>query len=459
MNLEEQLFEVPQERRERYGEITTDFDLIDEMLDQLPVSLFQNPNLKWLDVGSGRGHFTKVLFNRLYLLLAPALPDPVERRTHILHDMLYMIELNDLHRPHLLSTFGEKANVITGDFLTYQPHCLYDVIIGNPPYNSHGVIKVPSNNERDKRDDGQTVWPLFVRHAVSLLAPGGYLNFITPSMWLRPDKAKTYDFMHTFTILRAKCMSSSETSKAFHGHAQTPTCIFTLRNIPTTEGVGEERTIELYDRTHQSYVPYEYFTGESLPLFGASIIKKLRPYVREYGHAAVYKTNLPPRDVKLSPHQDKTTRYPNIKTCLLENSKPKLVIEYSNKKLKYRGVKKLVMAHKMYGFPYNDAEGVYGISSRDNYIMVIPNSTERKRWQDFLSTKFALFIFEAARYRMRYLEREAFMFIPDILAITGFPELITDECLARFFGLTSLEKDHVLNLHKKEYKKIEETSS
>jgi len=459
MDLEEQMFDVPQERKETYGEITTDFDIIDQMLDQLPVSLFQNPNLKWLDVGSGRGYFVKALFNRLYLSLATAFPVPIERRTHILNNMLFMIEINDLHRPHLLSTFGEKANVITGDFLTYQPHCLYDVIIGNPPYNSHGVIKVPSNNERDKRDDGQTVWPLFIRHAVSLLAPSGYLNFITPSMWLRPDRAKTYDFMHTLTILRVKCMSSSETSKAFHGHAQTPTCIFTLQNILTRAGVGKERTIELYDRTHQSYVSYEYFVGESLPLFGASIIKKLRPYVRKYGHATVHKTNLPPQDVKLSPHQDKTTRYPNIKTCLLENSEPKLVIEYSNKKLKYRGEKKLVMAHKMYGFPYNDAEGTYGISNRDNYVMIISDSTERKRWQDFLSTKTALFIFEAARYRMRYLEREAFMFIPNILDIPNFPESITDESLLKFFELTDLEKAHVLNFHKKEYKKIEETNS
>ena len=459
MNLEEQLFDVPQERKETYGEITTDFEVIDQMLDQLPVSLFQNPDLKWLDVGSGRGYFTKVVFNRLYLSLAHILPDPVERRTHILNNMLYMIELNGLHRSYLLSIFGEKANVIIGDFLTYQPHCLYDVIIGNPPYNSQGAIKVPSNNERDKRDDGRTVWPLFIRHAVSLLAPSGYLSFITPSMWLRPDRARTYDFMHTLTILKAKCLSCSETSKAFHGHAQTPTCIFTLQNILTTKGVGEERTIELYDRTYGCYVPYEYFVGESIPLFGASVIKKLRPYVRKYGHASVHKTNLPPRDVKLSPHQTKITRYPNIKTCLLENREPKLVIEYSNKKLKHREVKKLVMAHKMYGFPYNDAEGMYGISNRDNYVMVISDSAERKRWQDFLSTKTALFIFEAARYRMRYLEREAFMFIPNISDIPNLPNSITDETLFGFFELCDLEKAHILSFHKKEYKKIEGTDS
>ena len=49
---------------------------------------------------------------------------------------------------------------------------------------------------------------------------------------------------------------------------------------------------------------------------------------------------------------------------------PELVIDYSNKKLKYFGIPKLVFAHKMYGFPYLDIKGEYGISNRDNYIII-----------------------------------------------------------------------------------------
>lgn len=450
MNLEQQNFDVPQERKEIYGEISTDFNIINQMLEQLPEELFQNPNIRWLDVGAGQGYFTKALFNKLYISLVPSFPDSNARRTHILTKMLYMIEINEFHAPKLLSTFGKEANIIIQDFLSHQPEHAYDVIIGNPPYNSHGMIKVPSNNERDKREDGRTVWPLFIRHAVSLVAPSGYLNFITPSIWLRPDKAKTYDYIHTLKLLNVKCFSASETSKAFHGHAQTPTCMFTLQNM---NNVNQERTIMLYDHIHENYISYQYCIGEPIPLFSISIIKKIRSYVMKYGYPTVNKTNLPPRDVKLSSNKDDNFCYANIKTCILNNNEPKLVIEYSNKKLKYQGEKKLVLAHKMYGFPYDDTEGIYGISNRDNYVMIISNDTERKYWQEFLSTRLVLFIFEAARYRMRYLEKEAFMWLPNIVNIPNFPKVITDETLAAFFELTELEKKYVLTFHKN-YKKL-----
>ena len=43
--------------KERYGEVFTNFSLIDKMLDLLPQELFQNPNLKWLDPCAGTGYF------------------------------------------------------------------------------------------------------------------------------------------------------------------------------------------------------------------------------------------------------------------------------------------------------------------------------------------------------------------------------------------------------------------
>ena len=83
----------------------------------------------------------------------------------------------------------------------------------------------------------------------------------------------------------------------------------------------------------------------------------------------------------------------------------------------YRNIKKLVLAHKMYGFPYLDVSGEYGISTRDNYVISGCNYSvdELQEIQAFLSTKFALFVFSTCNYRMRYLERYAFNFLPDII--------------------------------------------
>ena len=83
------------------------------------------------------------------------------------------------------------------------------------------------------------------------------------------------------------------------------------------------------------------------------------------------------------------------------------------------------MAHKMYGFPYLDISGVYGISARDNYIILQSDYSlaELKELAHFLSTKFAIFIFQCTNYRMRYLEKYAFQFLPVITKITNFPRL------------------------------------
>ena len=80
----------------------------------------------------------------------------------------------------------------------------------------------------------------------------------------------------------------------------------------------------------------------------------------------------------------------------------------------------------MYGFPFFDISGIYGISSRDNYIISNKNYNlnELNEIYNFLSTKFALFIFSTTNYRMRLLEKYAFEFLPDITKINDFPKLI-----------------------------------
>ena len=143
--------------------------------------------------------------------------------------------------------------------------------------------------------------------------------------------------------------------------------------------------------------------------------------------------------------------YPCINTCKLDGLKPMLDIEYSNMKEAYYGIPKLIMAHKMYGFPYLDAEGEYGISNRDNYVIIGKTVEELKRLKAFFSTKVALYLFESTRYRMKYLEKYIFELIPDITKLTDFPEIINDDTIASYFKLTNKDRENVNRLHKKKY--------
>ena len=126
-------------------------------------------------------------------------------------------------------------------------------------------------------------------------------------------------------------------------------------------------------------------------------------------------------------------------------------IVYSDKPLKYADTPKLILAHKMYGFPVMDWEGKYGIGKRDNYVIFDKSKSDLSKIRDFLSTYFALYVFESTRYRMKYLEKYAFQFLPDITKIGDFPEKINDNTIAEYFGLDELQRESIVNLHRKRY--------
>ena len=109
------------------------------------------------------------------------------------------------------------------------------------------------------------------------------------------------------------------------------------------------------------------------------------------------------------------------------------------------------MAHGMYGFPFLDSKGLYGISNRDKYIIMDKSVDDLIRLKKFLSTKLALYIFECFKYRMKYLEKYAFEMIPDITKLEDFPEEISDKSIIDYFKFTEYEKENIINLHKKSY--------
>ena len=380
-----QTFQVPKEDKEKYGEVTTDFKLIQEMFSQFPKEIFTNPNLKWLDVGAGNGYFSMVLFNKLFYGLEAVIPKPNKRVKHILSTMITLIEVNSSHTETLKSFFGKDAQIKICDFLSYEPYEKFDIIYGNPPYTCDGIIKTPTNTKTNKNNDGKCVWTDFVKHSLFLLKSGGFLSFIIPSLWMRPDKAKMHSFMLHYKFHKIKCLTNTQTNKWFKGNAQTPTCFFLLEKKETNG------SLSLYDPCYKEYINYNYSIEHPIPLFGCSLIQKLKPFVEKYGYIKIEKTNMPPKNVTLSIEKRTTHLCENIHTCLINNNKPKLKIMYSNKELKYYKTPKLVLAHKMYGFPFYDVSGCYGISNRDNYIILGKTHKQFLILQNFLFSKIALY--------------------------------------------------------------------
>ena len=450
-----------------YGEIYSPFSLIKNMLNLFDESVFSNKDAKWLDTGAGSGFFSMMLFDYLNKGLLTVILDDEERKTHIITKMLYLSELKEENVVLLKSRFGLNANIISGDFLssntttttttttTFEPTTFgpiaFDYIIGNPPYNAHGQKKVPTNNKLQKKQDGQTVWGHFLKKALTLLKPTtGQLCYIVPSIWMKPDKAGLYQLLTQYKIEKLHCLTNTETNKIFKGAAQTPTCYFLLTNVQTNTN-KDMSSINLYDTGTKSYIDYPFTVGAPLPLFGQALIKKIQPFILKAGGSLpIIKTNMPKKTSKFALSADPIHfPYPNIKTCQLDGLQPVLIINYSNIPQAYAKIAKLVLAHKMHGFPYLDAEGSYGISNRDNYVVIKPLG-QLAQLQAFLSTKFALYIYEATRYRMKYLEKYAFELLPDITKLPDFPptEQINDKTIALYFGLSDQEVKQIQTFHK-----------
>ena len=80
--------------KKKFGEVFTPIPLIEEMLDKLPIEVWSNPSLKWLDPANGMGNFMIVIYFRLMKGLKDIIPDEGLLKKHILENMLYMSELN-----------------------------------------------------------------------------------------------------------------------------------------------------------------------------------------------------------------------------------------------------------------------------------------------------------------------------------------------------------------------------
>jgi tRNA1(Val) A37 N6-methylase TrmN6 len=446
---------ISKEDKNNYGIVYTPNSLVDKILDLIPLEHYKNPTLKWLDIGAGNGAFSLNLYNRLMNNLSRAIPNNETRKAHILENMLYMCEIYIPHINKLETLFSHKTNIIKTDFLMLNANEVlnnnqhFNIIIGNPPYNINGALKTPTNNSLKKTDDGKQVYVEFVKKSLALLETNGHLALIIPALWMKPDKAGLYNILvnNNFTINFLHCLSTNETQKEFLYQAQTPTCFF----YGTYGKVPPKNSIPIYDKIYKTYMCYNLLPNYPIPTHGITIINKLLYYVEQVGYLKVYKSNSPPKKSLFG--ESDTNTILNIKTTNLSNKTPQLIKNYSNILQHYANIPKLILAHKMYGFPYLDSSGNYGISSRDNYILTINDYSleELKQIQAFLSTKFALFIFSTTNYRMRYLEKYAFLFLPNITKITNFPNLLNlnqqqrDKLIISFFNLSELEELAITN--------------
>ena len=215
---------VMTEFKESFGEINTPFSLVKEMLSLFPEDFLFNKNNKWLDPGCGQGNISWIL----YQTLLEKIPDS----QHILNKMLFMLELNEKREIDIREKFkGKKINYISTNFIFYKSPHKFNAIICNPPFNFGGNIKTPTNTNQDKKEDGFNSWCDFVNKALELLEDDGYMCFIVPALWLKPDKAKIYERLLKYKLHAIKSLSASETNTIFKNRLRLQLLYFYFKKL------------------------------------------------------------------------------------------------------------------------------------------------------------------------------------------------------------------------------------
>ena len=149
------------------GDSSTPFGLVQEMVDKIPLEVIKNPNSKFLDPAAGVGTFVIILFYEL---------KKYHSEEHILNNMLYVCEVNRF-KVRILKNLGIK-NIYGGSFLEQDFKGMkFDVIIGNPPYQTPGM---KSNHKK--------YWIEFLLKGRSLLNNNSYLCFVTPSSYINTSR-------------------------------------------------------------------------------------------------------------------------------------------------------------------------------------------------------------------------------------------------------------------------------
>jgi hypothetical protein len=160
----------------KYGEVFTPSALINTILDQFPTSSWSNPDLKWLDPCCGTGNFLVHVYQRLMTGLENAIPNLSKRSSHIIENMLFMVEINKKNCDICRQLFGKDANIECLDFLEYDKDTMFDCIVGNPPFQDDSTVGGTGGKSK-------LYERIFIK-SLTILKDDGYLSFLVPDNML-----------------------------------------------------------------------------------------------------------------------------------------------------------------------------------------------------------------------------------------------------------------------------------
>jgi hypothetical protein len=346
------------EEKDKFGEVFTPSALIDEMLCKIPSEVWKDPERKWLDPANGVGNFPIKVYERLLKELpdvydgtAGKYSDENGKKLHIVMKMLYMVELNPRNVKIAREIFGSDANICCANFLEEEAKWKsefaverFDVIVGNPPF------QIEQNGKRKGGYGGRTLWDKFVIKSLDILMSNGYLGFITPAGWRKPE-SKLYRLMSNENqLLYIHILGQNQVKKLFHVSQRIDLYIMQKKsNYKDTEVIDELGNQLQLDLSKWVFLPsYDY----------ATISKILT--TEENGIKVIYNCTIYKSDKSnLTDVKSDRYKYP-IVHCI---NRKGMIFRYTDDNSKgHFGISKVLLNFNRKQYPVNDYEGYYGMS-------------------------------------------------------------------------------------------------
>jgi len=439
--------------RHKYGEVFTPLHLVDEMLSKLPAEVWGKKDFKWLDPANGIGNFPikaflgqhtgEYQYPGLMRGLAKEIPDESERCKHIIEEMLFMIDINGKNNAIACRLFeklcpGATPNIEKIDakegFLTDKPLVFngktvekFDVVMGNPPFQGGAVRGKTTNKTRKMRidmnvgqDKHKNLWIPFVKKVLSThLKIDGFLLFIHPVGWFKPERTGIHEEMLENQIHFVKIYDMYQSQKKFSGAGKISVAYYLLQKCPIESNTNIIDRLEKRENiklTNKSIIILAFnsifskiqkksklfYEGEDLQGISLSALKcKLGENLQihrisESGEITFIKTETKHRD------QDK----------------PKIFLSgYTNPRF------------------YYDKKGEYGLVDGGPHYFIGENL---EKLNDYFKTKLSAVLLKHSKYRQEFLAPE---YYPDVRTLPL--ETINDETLADYFGFTKEEREAI----------------
>ena len=184
---------IPQElEKKKNAEVSTPHKLRQEMLDTVPLEFWTSPK-RVFEPCAGKGGFLIDIIDRFMIGLYLTFPDEKLRYKVIVEECLYFSDINPTNIficKLLIDPYNEYSlHWNEGNTLELNIDGFH-AVIGNPPYNASGDTAT-----------GNTIWQDFTKKSLNdWLLPNGYLLFVHPSGWRKPNTEKgkffgLYDLM------------------------------------------------------------------------------------------------------------------------------------------------------------------------------------------------------------------------------------------------------------------------